>query len=97
MRAYSHCASLAVNEANILNMYFCNTAIITMDYDLYGKISYILPEFETKLISSDFGNNVKITVNVKSELYDSFCKKLTDITSGKILIEKTNELFDNFW
>ena len=96
VRAYSHCASLAVNEADILNMYFCNTAIITMDYDLYGKISYILPEFETKLISSDFGNNVKITVNVKSELYDSFCKKLTDITSGKILIEKTNELFDNF-
>ena len=96
VRAYSHCASLAVNEADILNMYFCNTAIITMDYDLYGKINYILPEFETKLISSDFGNNVKITVNVKSELYDSFCKKLTDITSGKILIEKTNELFDNF-
>ena len=69
MRAYSHCASLAVNEADILNMYFCNTAIITMDYDLYGKISYILPEFETKLISSDFGNNVKITVNVKPSLF----------------------------
>ncbi len=96
MRAYSHCASLAVKDADILNMHFCNTAIITIDYDLYGKISYVLPEFETKQLNSDFGDNVKLTVNIKSDLYDPLCKKLTDITCGKISIKKINELYDNF-
>lgn len=96
VRAYSHCASLAVNEAEIMNMHFCSTAIIKIDYDLYGKISYVLPEFDIKQINSDFGDNVKLTVNVKSELYDSFCKKITDITCGKASIEKIDELFDNF-
>lgn len=96
VRAYSHCASLAVKEADILNMNYCITVIITIDYDLYGKINYVLPEFETKQLNSDFGDNVKLTVNIKSELYDSFCKKLIDITCGKISIKKINQLFDNF-
>ncbi len=67
-----------------------------MDYDLYGKVGYVLPEFEIKQTGSDFGNKVILNLNVKDELYDSFIKKLTDITNGKIVIEKLEELYDDF-
>lgn len=96
VRAYSHSASLAVSQSRIMNMFSCYSVKLTMDYDLYGKVSYVLPEFETKQTGSDFGNKVILNLNVKDELYDSFIKKLTDITNGKIVIEKLEELYDDF-
>lgn len=96
VRAYSHSASLAVSQSRIMNMFSCYSVKLTMDYDLYGKVSYILPEFDIKQTGSDFGNKVILNLNVKDELYDSFIKKLTDITNGKIVIEKLEELYDDF-
>jgi uncharacterized YigZ family protein len=96
VRAYSHSASLAVSQSRIMNMFSCYSVKLTMDYDLYGKVSYVLPEFDIKQTGSDFGNKVILNLNVKDELYDSFIKKLTDITNGKIVIEKLEELYDDF-
>ena len=96
VRAYSHCASIAVEAANILNMNYCITALLEMNYELYGKVNYILPEFEVKLINQDFGSSVRLTVNVKSEMYNSLCNKLIDVTCGKISVIKLSEQFDNF-
>ncbi len=96
VRAYSHSASLAVSQSRIMNMFSCYSVKLTMDYDLYGKVGYVLPEFEIKQTGSDFGNKVILNLNVKDELYDSFIKKLTDITNGKIVIEKLEELYDDF-
>lgn len=96
VRAYSHSASLAVSQSRIMNMFSCYSVKLTMDYDLYGKVSYVLPEFETRQTGSDFGNKVILNLNVKDELYDLFIKKLTDITNGKIVIEKLEELYDDF-
>lgn len=96
VRAYSHSAALGVESAEILHMHYCISALLTMDYELYGKVNYILPEFDVKQIESDFGDNVKLLVNVKSELYEPLYKKLIDVTSGRINIEKKDELFDNF-
>lgn len=96
VRAYSHSASLAVSQSRIMNMFSCYSVKLTMDYDLYGKVNYVLPEFEIKQTGSDFGNKVILNLNVKDELYDSFIKKLTDITNGKIVIEKLEELYDDF-
>ncbi len=96
VRAYSHSAALAVEAAEIMHMHYCVSAEIAVNYELYGKVNFILPEFEVKQTASDFGDNVKLSVNVKSELYESFCKKLIDATAGKIKIEKNDELFDDF-
>ncbi|MDE5916587.1 MAG: YigZ family protein [Oscillospiraceae bacterium] len=96
VRAYSHSASLTVSQSRIMNMFSCFSVKLTMDYDLYGKVCYVLPEFEIKQTGSDFGNKVILNLNVKDKLYDSFLKKLTDITNGKIVIEKLEELYDDF-
>lgn len=96
VRAYSHSAALAVETAEILRMYSCTTLKLTVPYDLYGKIAYILPDYEIKQLDAVYANDVTLTVNVKSELEKSFCNKLTDITFGKISIEKIKEAFDDF-
>jgi len=96
VRAYSHSASLAVEAAEIMNMHFCYTLQLKMNYGLYGKVSYVLPEFEIKQLASDFGDSVTLTINVKSELKEALCKKLVDITCGKIEVETVDELFSDF-
>lgn len=96
VRAYSHSAALAVETAEILRMYSCTTLKLTVPYDLYGKITYILPDYEINIIDTIYSNDVTLILNVKSELEKSFTDKLTDITFGKIIIERTAETFDNF-
>ncbi len=96
VRAYSHSAALSVESADIMHMYYCCKVKLNMDYDLYGKVSYVLPEFEVKQIQSDFGDSVKLILGIKYELYEPFRKKLTDITSGRINIEKLDDLFEDF-
>lgn len=96
VRAYSHAASLAVESADIMNMCMSVCCDLKMSYDLYGKVSYVLPEFEVKQTSSDFGDTVTLTLSVKKELFLPMEKKLVDITCGKIEIVKKAEIFEDF-
>lgn len=96
VRAYSHSTALAIEAAEVLKMYKCSELILSLSYDLYGKITYIFSDYEIKQINSDFSDGVKITARVKSELEKLFCNKLTDITFGKIKINKTAEIYDDF-
>ena len=96
VRAYSHSTALAIEAAEVLKMYKCSELILSLSYDLYGKITYIFSDYEIKQINSDFSDGVKITARVKSELEKPFFNKLTDITFGKIKINKTAEIYDDF-
>ncbi len=97
LRAYSHSAKIAIDSAEILNMSECRKLTITTDYNLYGKISYCLPEFHIKMINSEFEENVKLQMFVKIEYYDELIKKLIDITNGKIQTDTDNIiLFEDF-
>lgn len=96
VRAYSHAAAIAVGASEILNMCECYRCRVKCDYSLYGKISYILPEFETITESSDFSDIVELTLLIKSEKFDDFYKKLIDTTNGSAEITKSELLFENF-
>ena len=96
VRAYSHCAKIAVDAAERLIMYKCFPMNITVDYNLYGKITHILPEFEVKLLDTDFAEDVTVKLMVRSHLADKLTEKLTDSTNGNISIERFEEQFGNF-
>ena len=96
VRAYSHCAKIAVNAAERLAMYRCFPMNITLDYNLYGKISHILPEFETKLLDTVFAEDVTVKLLVRSHQADKLAEKLTDSAGGNIAIERMEEQYGNF-
>lgn len=96
VRAYSHSTALAIEVAQILNMYKCSELIITLPYEIYGKISFILSDYDIKQLNTDYSDIVTITVRVKSEMEKLFCDKLYDVSFGKIRINKTTELYDDF-
>lgn len=96
VRAYSHSAKIAVDAAERLIMCRSYPVRITMDYDLYSKINYILPDFEVKILNTDFGADVTISLLVKKEFAKPLSDKLIDVSNGRITIVQGDEVFENF-
>lgn len=96
VRAYSHAASLACDAAHIMDMRLCHKLKISAEYTMYGKIAYILPNYDTITVNSDFGQSVSMEILVLSEILHSLIKELTEITNGTALIEDMGEMYQDF-
>ena len=96
VRAYSHTASLACDSAEIMNMCLCRKIKIKTDYNMYGKVSYILPSFDVITVNSDFTADVSIELLVLSEKCDALKKSLVECTNATVKIEDMGELFEDF-
>ncbi len=82
VRAYSHTAKIAVDAPDIMVMSMRYPVEVVCDYSLYGKITYILPEFEVKTLGSDFGESVTLKLIVRKDNAEKLIEKLTDISNG---------------
>ena len=96
VRAYSHSAKIAVDAAERMIMRSCYPFEITADYNLYGKLTNILPEFEVKINDTRFADNVTISLLCRTALADALTEKLIDTASGRITVHKGAESFENF-
>ncbi|MDE7365336.1 MAG: YigZ family protein [Ruminococcus sp.] len=96
VRAYSHTASLACDSAHIMDMRLCHRLKITTDYNMYGKISYILPNFDIINVNSDFADTVTLEILVMSEKFSALQKEITEITNGTAEIMDCDELYEDF-
>ena len=96
VRAYSHACKLAVDAARIMIMCQCSEITVTCDYSFYGKLTYAVPEFEVKIKSEDFADDVKMTMLVKAEKVQPLKDKLIDLANGKINIEETTDIWADF-
>jgi len=96
VRAYSHSCKIAVDASKIMEMYECFEVVAQMDYCLFGKINYIIPDFEVKIIDTDFSDEVKLTFLVKETLADKLFEKLIDVSNGQINFIKSDLKFSHF-
>lgn len=96
LRAYSHAASIACDAAQIMDMRLCHRLKIETDYNLYGKINYILPNFNIITVNSDFADTVTLEILVMSERLDALKRELTEVTNGSVNITDKGELFEDF-
>ena len=96
VRAYSHAVSIACERADIMNMCGCHQLRITTDYNMYGKIAYILPAYDTIVTDSVFESDVVTEILVLNERLAELVKKITEITNGTAIIEDTGEFFRDF-
>ncbi|MGN1412177.1 MAG: YigZ family protein [Oscillospiraceae bacterium] len=96
VRAYSHATSIAIDNAIIMNMCSCYQLRFSTDYNLYGKVNYVLPDFDIKILDTSFTDCVTITLLVKVENYQKLNDKLIDISNGRIMVEKSEEMFRDF-
>lgn len=96
VRAYSHAASLACDAAYTMDMCLCHRLKICTDYGMYGKLTYILPNFETITVNSDFADSVTLELLVLSKKLSALISEIIEITNGSAEITDCGELFEDF-
>lgn len=96
VRAYSHAASLACDATHTMDMCLCHRLKICTDYGMYGKLTYILPNFETITVNSDFADSVTLELLVLSKKLSALISEITEITNGSAEITDCGELFEDF-
>ena len=91
VRAYSKGAKIAVDAAQRRVMEECVTLELDADYNLYGKISYLLPQLEIQTLDSSFGAAVHLKLLMRQEVRGAFEKHLRELSSGTITPYLTDE------
>jgi uncharacterized YigZ family protein len=93
VRAYGKAASQGIAEAVPVDMIFSDVFEIEADYSLLGKLQYEISENDYMLLSTGYGERVKLTVctdvSRSSELYS----RITEASFGKAAVKKTSALY----
>lgn len=93
VRAYSHTASLALEDAGIVTMYPGKNLSLSCSYSQYGKVSALIPQYGGKIDKSEFGAEVKLQFHIKSEKFHFFQTEFTEATSGAICVKIEGETY----
>ena len=93
VRAYSHGAKIAVDAAQVQYMTPCTRCRLEFDYSLYGKISYLLPQYGAVTANSDFGAAVRMELILENQQYQQFCKALQELTADTVVPQFLEELY----
>lgn len=87
VRAYSEGAKIALAAAKIKVMAQSADLALRCDYGFYGKLEYYLNEHGVLVLSTDFGEDVSITVRVRKEDLPAFEHGITELSAGKLAPE----------
>ena len=96
VRAYAQGAKTAVDAAQVQNMHPAAVIELDMGYDLYGKVTYILPRHQVLTMDSDFGEGVRLRLLCKKERLAALTGELTELSAGTVSPFLVEEKFADF-
>ena len=94
VHAYSAAANGALRAAEIIRYDTYRRYNLITTYSDFQKIGNVFADFSFREEDSIYSDVIEIVGRVLSEESDFFEKKLVEITSGRIKIEKKDEIFD---
>lgn len=86
VRAYSKTAKLGIDAAHIATMTYGADMEITVSYDLYGKLQYLLEQEGLSMGKTTFGEEVTTSVFVRTELQETLQKKIVEASNGRATV-----------
>jgi len=86
VRAYSKTAKLGIDAAHMATMTYGADVQISVSYDLYGKLQYLLEQEKLPVGESEFGEEVSVTAFVRVEDIPALEKKITEATNGRATV-----------
>lgn len=95
VRAYTATAKLALQQAKIIEKVLYDVVSIKIDYTLLGKVQNELIVKEYSIKETIFEDTVSLSVYVTVEQSTQLINSITNLTSGKALINITDTLYLN--
>lgn len=97
VRAYQGAVKAGLEACGIVEQSKGKALTIATDYNGYGKIEYILREYQVPVSDTAFGAEVELKVVVDETLWDTLPREIADKTSGTArLIWGDEILFGNY-
>lgn len=90
-RAYTKGASIALKAAGIVEKVKGIRLLLSMDYDMLGKIQYKCNENNWHIEEVEYTDKVVVHILAEIELSKIIEKTVIEISNGKIIISKTDE------
>ena len=69
---------------------------LNFDYSLYGKINYLLPNYNIKLEQSDFADRVTLQLLVRLDTAERLKKDLVEACNGQIVLHTVEQVFTDY-
>jgi len=85
-RAYSESAALAVSGAVIKSVYLTDTITLMLSYEEIELLERFLATYNTKSYDAEYGEKVRMKVDIRRSLSEKFAADINDKFFGKILI-----------
>lgn len=90
-RAYSKAATLAIEKGKIIEKVNGSELIINIEYDILGKVQYILAENNIHIENIDYTDKVQIKIYIETEKISLVKSKITEISSGNCELDIKDE------
>lgn len=92
-RAYGHGARIALDAAGKMHMTNCHVLRVNVPYPMYGKVSYLLPQYKIETLDSVFGDTVVLDLLIRADRAPGFADALRELSAGQIVPELVEERF----
>ena len=77
-------AKIALAAAEIKVMAQSADMLLRCGYDFFGKLEYYLNEHGVLVLSTEFGEEVAVSVRIRKEDVSSFEHDITELSAGKL-------------
>lgn len=92
VRAYQGAVKEGLQSCSILRKISGYRFKVVCDYNDYGKISFICTQNEYNVMSTDYGENVVLTLVVPVEEYDVLVDAFNEATSARATIDELEKI-----
>ncbi len=93
VRAYGKAAKDGVLDAKICEKIYCHELQLSVPYDLLGKIKYIVENGDYIEGSTEYAENVSVTVFVKFDLLEKFLNDVKEATNAVVEPKIVGEIY----
>lgn len=94
VRAYSAAARDAVSAAEIITYELYVEMKVRCSYSEYQKVEYTFAEYGIIVDDTEFGAEVEIKLAIKEKKFNGYALKLSEMSGGRIIPQKTGERYD---
>ena len=94
VRAYSHAARIALDAAHIITYHKYGEYCMTCSYSDYQKFNLLLPKMGALVDEVEYADTVKVHFAVKDEQVAPLWQRISEISNGKCVPERTGERYD---
>lgn len=93
VKAYQSATIEGLNQSIIITKEQGIRLKLTTDYNLIGKIQYYIAQDEITILSSEYTENVVLTVLIAPSKKEQFIKKIAELTNGSATLEFSGQVY----